>query len=64
MPREREGYRDLLERLDMAFPGKELLSKTEIAAWLGVSVSTVSRRYKLPPGMVLKTTLARAVSGS
>lgn len=64
MPREKADYRDLLERLDAAFPGRELLTKRDIAEWLGVNVSTVARRYKLPPGMVLKTTLARAVSGS
>lgn len=64
MPREKPDYRDVLERLDAAFPGRELLTKTEAAQWLGVSTETVRRRYDLPGGRILKTTLARAVAGS
>ena len=65
MPREREGYRDLLERLDTAFPGRELIGKSEVAGWLGISKSTLQRRYALPPGqLVSKTAVARAVAGS
>lgn len=64
MPREKFDYRDLLERLDVAFPGKELLEKKDIAAWLGVDPRTVARRYKFPRGKVTKTQVARAVSSS
>lgn len=64
MPREKADFRDLLERLDTAFPGKELLEKQEIAAWLGVNPRTVSRRYNFPRGKVTKTAVARAVSSS
>lgn len=64
MPREKADYRDLLERLDEAFPGKELLTKQEIAGWMGISPQTVTRRYKWPRGRITKTAVARAVSSS
>lgn len=63
MPREKEMFRVHLERLDAAFPGRELIAKSEIAAWLGISKSTLQRRYTLPPGqLVTKTAVARAIS--
>lgn len=60
---DQDAYRDLLERLDACFPGRELLTKTEIAEWLGCSTDTVTRRYKWPRGRIPKTAVARAVSG-
>lgn len=62
MPRERPEYRDLLERLDEAFPNKEMLTRQEVADWLGVGRNTVTRRYKWPAGRVTKTMVARAVA--
>ena len=62
MPRENPDYRDILERLDAAFPAKEVLTKTETAAWLGVSVKTLKRRYNLPPGFNSKVQIAKAVA--
>ena len=56
-------YRSVLKRLDAAFPGREALTKTEIAGWLGVHPNTISRRYGWPRGLVLKETVARALSG-
>lgn len=64
MPKEKADYRDLLERLDQAFPGRELISKHEVAAWLGVSLRTVNRRYSMPGSLVTKTMVARRVSSS
>lgn len=64
MPRERPDYRDLLERLDVAFPGKEMLTKREVAEWLGVGRNTVNRRYGWPRGKVTKTQVARSVATS
>lgn len=64
MPKEKADYRDLLERLDAAFPGRELLTKRDVAAWLGVNEKTVKRRYGWPRGKVSKTQVARAVSSS
>ena len=63
MPREKVDYRDYVARLDAAFPGRELVAKSEIAGWLGISKRTLLRRYELPPGQyVTKTALARALS--
>lgn len=64
MAYERPDFRILLERLDVAFPGKELLEKKDVAAWLGVDPRTVARRYKFPRGKVTKTQVARSVATS
>lgn len=62
MPRENPDYRDILERLDKAYPNKEVLTKTETAAWLGISLKTLKRRYSLPPGYNSKIQVAKAVA--
>ena len=62
MPREKADYRDLLMRLDEAYPGRELLTRGEIAVFLGVNPRTVKRRYDFPAGRVTKTAIARAVA--
>ena len=36
MPREKESYRDNLERLMDRFPGKEILSFTEVSQYTGM----------------------------
>lgn len=43
--REKECYRDNLERLDSRFPNKELLSQKECAEFLGCSPRTIKRNY-------------------
>lgn len=62
MPREHPDYREILERLDRAYPSTEVLTKTETAAWLGISVKTLKRRYNLPPGYNSKVQIAKAVA--
>ena len=62
MGREPANYRDILERLDEAYPGKEVLTKTETAAWLGISTKTLKKRYNLPPGFNSKVQVAKAVA--
>ena len=63
VPREKPLYRDNLERLDAAFPGRELIRKSEIAGWLGISKTTLRERFDLPPGQyVSKVALARALA--
>lgn len=59
MAREKADYRDYLERLDKAFPGKELLTRTELAIWAGVSVKTLTKRYDWPKGLVPKVRVAK-----
>lgn len=54
-----------MERLNEQFPGRELIRKSEIVGWLGISKTTLHARYDLPPGQyVSKVALARAVCGS
>ncbi len=55
-------YRELLARLDEAYPGRELLKHSEIAEFLGVSTRTVKNRYDFPKGRISKTAVARAVA--
>ena len=67
MPREKECFRDYLERLDEKFPDKELLTKAEVVAFLGISPSTMTRKAKefgFAPrsNHVSKVKLARALS--
>lgn len=65
MPREPVDYRETYEALDKAFPGQHLLSRTQVASFLGVSRNTVYNRYgaKLPAHVLLsKTQVARAIS--
>lgn len=46
MAREKEGFREQLDRLEAAFPKREIIKRAELAQFLGVSVSTVQRRFK------------------
>ena len=62
MARELPNFRETLARLDEAYPGRELLKHSEIAAFLGVSARTVRRRYSFPQGRVPKTQVAREVA--
>lgn len=52
----------LLQRLEAAFPGRETITKSEAAAWLGISQKTLKKKYKLPPGNNTKRQIAKAVS--
>jgi hypothetical protein len=47
------GAGELRMRLDQDFPGRELISKAEAAAWLGISKKTLAKRYTLPPGSLV-----------
>ena len=60
--REKELFRDNLERLDMAFPGKELLSKKDVAMYCGMDNHTVVNRFDFTKNYISKTKLASALS--
>lgn len=45
MAREKESYRDNLERLDKMFPGKEMLSSVDVAMFTGMARTTVLKLY-------------------
>lgn len=67
MPREKECFRDNLQRLDERFPDKELLTKADVVSFLGISSRTMARRaseYGFVPrsNHVSKVKLARALS--
>ena len=63
MSREKEGYRLNLERIDKAFPDRELLSPSDIGRFEGTSRHTARRRYAFNKwGKITKADWARQVS--
>lgn len=61
MGREKEGYRDTIAELNRMFPEKGMLTKTDVAKFMGQSISTVRRKFKFKDGMLSKPDLARQV---
>lgn len=62
MSREKESYRDNLERVDAAFD-HEWLTATEVARWLGVKPDTVRQHLTFGQGRrISKADLARQIS--
>ena len=61
MPDVLNSYKETLAKLDAAYPGKEVLSKAEVAAFLGISAKTLKKKYELPPGMCSKVQVAKAL---
>lgn len=64
MARETEDFRPILERLDAAHPGVELLNATTVGKTLGISRQTAVRRYPFDRGYITKIALARALARS
>ena len=65
MAREKDGFRENLERLDVLVPGKELLCVSDIVKAFGISrgcVEALVRGHKNSCGMVSKVTLAKLLS--
>lgn len=46
MPREKESYRDNLERIKERYPQKEMLTVSEVAAFTGLHRYTVKKIFK------------------
>lgn len=63
MPREKEGYRPMLEFLNERYPEKDFFNMTEVAAMLHRSIKTVRRtiQFNERTGLVSKPDLARQV---
>lgn len=62
MSREKEGFRDMMERLNERFPEKELLSLADVSRFLGVSRDTARKYVKLNAARkIAKTDLARQI---
>ena len=63
MPREKEAYRDNLERIIEAFPGQEVIKAVQLAKWLKMDIRTVNKRFPLKEGIGISVaTLARFLS--
>ena len=62
MPREKEAYRDNLERLNEAFPNKELLRIKDVAAFCGICTKYAAVRFPFKDRYISKATLARELS--
>lgn len=66
MAREKPLFRDNLDRLDAAFPDKEILQYQDIADYLGKGLATVKRHfqkdYNKKLGGISKAVLASILS--
>lgn len=64
MSREPDGYRLNLEQLNAAFPEVGMLTKKQVAEYIGCDVRTVGRNIKFNPatGRISKSDLARQIS--
>ena len=65
MPREKPAYRDNLERLDEAFPGKEMLTQSDVCRFTGRNHQTVKKYWGhlFKKGVAIsKAVLARELS--
>ena len=62
MPREKESFRDNLERLDKAFPGKEMLRKTDVTNYTGMSFAKARNMFSFNGNYISKVVFARELS--
>lgn len=62
MPKEKELYRDYIERLDEKFPNKEILTQRDCVDFLGIDKRTVKSRYGIAKNGISKLKLARLLS--
>ena len=62
MPKEKECFRDNLERLDEKFPNKEILTQKDCAEFLGKNKKTIKTRYGIDASGISKVKLARLLS--
>ena len=63
MPREKEGYRDNLERLNRAIPERECLRKADVKRFTGWDYKTMAKRLRFNAfGEITKADLARQLS--
>lgn len=63
MPREKEAYRDNLERLMEVFPDRITVKATELSKYFGQDVRTIKRHYPIKEdGTISIVTLASYLS--
>lgn len=64
MPREKEGYRENVERLNDLFPGREMLTVQDVMQVMGYrSVNTAKKYVPFVNRRVSKVILARLMCG-
>lgn len=64
MSREKAGFRETIALLNEMFPNQGMLNKNEVARFMGVDRTTVTRRgiqFNAATGRVTKADLARQV---
>ena len=59
---EKELFRDNLERLDAAFPNKEMLTQKDVSKFTGIGEWTVPKHFSFKNHYISKTVLARELS--
>lgn len=59
MAREHPDFRNMLEQLNLHFPGRELLTRQDVMKVTGYSLSSVQRHYPFKDGRIAKVKLAR-----
>ena len=63
MPKEKESYRDNLERIDAAFPDKEMLTITDVSVYIGMCRRVTKKMFSFNRfNFISKATLAREMS--
>lgn len=63
MPREKESYRDNMERICEKFPNTELLTKQDVQRFIGRNYKTVEKLFTFNKcNMISKAVLAREMS--
>ena len=62
MAREKESFRDNLERINNAYPDKEILSKSDVVRYTGLNWRTVEKLYTFKKNYISKVKLASEMS--
>ena len=62
MAREKESYRDNIERISERFPGKEMLTVAEVVVYTGLDRRTVKKLFEFRENYISIAKLARGMS--
>jgi len=62
LPREKECFRDNLERLDDRFPDREMLCRKDLCEFTGLSRNGLKANYPYPGRYISKADFARLIS--
>lgn len=62
VPREKEAYRDNVERIKLMYPDKELLSRKEVCTFCKIDYRTASKMFTFKNNYISVATLARELS--